>query len=211
MHAYAGRDHEISAGDRDRRDVRVRSRLEEVMNRSLTTAMALVALASGVGFAQAPTTAADSLAVTIAIYTAAFGNGTQTAHTGKLPEVVCVRGITTTPLDRPMGRVESELDPPAEVVAALQKDRTLLVRPMSACRREQRRPEAGSMSLIVDTLSGKRGISISVSTPVFGPSGTFTFTTGYYEGMRSSGGWTCEGRRERSAWVVTKCEMRWIS
>jgi hypothetical protein len=173
--------------------------------------MVLVAIATGVGCAQGPSTAADSLALTLTIYATAFTNGTQTAHADRLPEVVCVRGLTTSALDRPLGRTESEQDPPAAVLTALRKDRALLVRPMSACRREPLRAGTGSMSLVVDTLTGKRGISISASTPVFRPSGTFTFTTSYYQGGRSAGGWTCEGRRERDAWVVTKCELGWIS
>ena len=181
------------------------------MNRRAMTAVAILAITPGLGSAQEPKSAADTLALTLTIYTAAFTNGTQTAHAAAAPELVCVRGLTTHPLDQPLARMESQLDPPAAVLNALQKDRALLVRPMSACRREPLRPGTGSMSLVVDTLTGKRGISISASTPVFGPSGTFFFTTGYYEHGRSAGGWTCEGRRERDSWVITKCEMRWIS
>jgi hypothetical protein len=146
-----------------------------------------------------PTTGADSLALMNAIYLVALSNGTQTAHAATGPEVVCARGL------RP------DSDPPAAVIDALQKDRSLLIRPMSACIQEPVRSTRDG-SLVVDTLTGKRGISISVTEPVFAADGSFKFDTGYYQHGLSSAGWTCFGRRRSDqAWEVTRCTMNWIS
>ena len=141
----------------------------------------------------------DSLAMTIAIYTTAFTNGTGTAHGAAQPEVVCVRGFA------------ARTDPPAEVIAALQKDRTMLVRPMSVCRVDPLSGAARSVSLVVDTLTGKRGISIGVSSLVVSDNGSFTFRTGYYQHGLSAASYKCEGRRDRGAWIVTGCTLEWIS
>lgn len=144
-------------------------------------------------------TSGDSLAMMIAAYTTAFTNGTGTAHGAAKPEVVCVQGLA------------ARSDPPAEVVAALQKDRTMLVRPMSGCRIEPLSGATRSVSLVVDTLTGKRGISIGVSSLVVSDDGSFTFRTGYYQHGLSAASYKCEGRRDRGAWVVTACKLEWIS
>jgi hypothetical protein len=82
---------------------------------------------------------------------------------------------------------------------------------MSACTTEPLRG-ASAPSLVVDTLTGKRGISISATDPVFEDDGTFTVETHYYQNGLSSAGWECRGRRvidER--WEITTCKMLWIS
>jgi hypothetical protein len=174
----------------------------------------MVAMA-GVAQAQ-PVSAADSLALSITVYNAAFRNGVETAYRAPL---VCVRGLRPPP-DPGDGPRESfqkrqvaTADPPLAVLAALQKDRAMIVRPMSACRTEPLGEfnRSISTSLVVDTLTGERGISISASMPVFAKDGTFSFVTEYYQHGLSGGGWRCEGRRERDAWIIVKCTELWIS
>lgn len=143
----------------------------------------------------------DSLALLIAVYGAAFSNGTRTAHAAALPELVCIRGIGPA------------VDPPAGVLEAMRRGRTILVRPMSVCRVEPPgadRRQSGN-SLVIDTLTGKRGISIHASAPKFDSDSTFSFDTDYYQHGLSAGGFTCIGRRERGTWVVMRCDLRWIS
>src|SRR5687768_16914224 len=72
----------------------------------------------------APTNAADSLELTVAIFRAAIAHGTRTAQPAPLPRLVC------------LGRIGGwDEDPPIGVVDALQQIDTLIVRPVSACRR----------------------------------------------------------------------------
>lgn len=150
--------------------------------------------------AQGPTTRADSVALVIAIYGVAFTNGTQTAHAATLPDLVCVQG------PRP------GVDPPRAVLDALQRDRSLLVRPMSACKTEPLGGATRGISLVVDTLTGKRGISVSAGEPKFEADGSFTVETGYYQHGLSGAGWLCRGRRRSDqGWEITSCTMRWIS
>jgi hypothetical protein len=168
--------------------------------RILTVVALLGETAPALAQAQGPTTAADSMALAITIYSVALSNGTETAHAASLPEVVCVGGV------RP------GVDPPRAVIDALQENRTLLVRAGSACRTEPLIAKR-SVSLVVDTLTGKRGISIFANEPTFAGDDTFTFNTGYYQHGLSGGGWTCKGRRrsDRQGWEVLTCTLTWIS
>src|SRR5687768_311372 len=86
--------------------------------------------------------AADTLALAVTIFRVAFSNGTQTAHAAAQPELVCV------------GRASELGDPPTAVIDSLQSGRTLLVRPISACRREPLGRSTRGVSLMVDTLTG---------------------------------------------------------
>jgi hypothetical protein len=115
----------------------------------------LVLASAPAAHAQGPTSAADSLALMQAIYRVAFSNGTQTAHAAALPELVCVKGQPPN------------TDPPQVVLDTLQAGRVLLVRPMSACTIDPRVTARSSTSLVVDTLTGKRGISIAAAAPKF--------------------------------------------
>jgi hypothetical protein len=144
-----------------------------------------------------PVSAADSLELFKAIYAVAFTNGTGTAHSAKLPDVVCVQGYPPA------------TDPPPSIITALQENRTLIVRKFSACTMA---PMTASESRVIDTLTGKRGISISVSALVFTDADNFTVNTGYYQHGLSAAGWTCVGRRTSDRrWEITRCTMRWIS
>jgi hypothetical protein len=165
------------------------------------TAALIAALVPTIANAQidAPQTHADSIALAIAVYGVALSNGTQTSHGSVQPELVCVRGVTPAK------------DPPAEVIAALQENRTLLVRPMSAFKTE---PLGRSINqaLVVDTLTGKRAVSISTGAPEFELDGSFKVETAYYEHGLSAGGWLCKGKRRADrTWQVTTCTMLWIS
>ena len=142
----------------------------------------------------APASAADSLALTIAIFRAATAHGTRRAHAAPLPRLVClVRGRTWT------------LDPPAEVVAALQRIDTLLVRPMSACRPE---PGPRRTAILADRITGRRGISIWASAPRFTRGdGSFEVDLGYGEHELSAALWKCTGRKRDGKWEVTACNV----
>jgi hypothetical protein len=74
----------------------------------------------------------------------------------------------------------------------------MLIRPISACRTEPLRGSRRGVPLVVDTVTGKRGISVSASEPVFASDGTFTVEMRYYEHGLSAAGWTCTGRRRSS-------------
>ena len=147
-----------------------------------------------------PQTRADSISLAIAIYEVAVSNGTQTAHSDAKAALVCVGGF------------QRATDPPAEVLEALRARRTLLIRPLSACKREPLGSESGGGSLVVDTLTGARGISVSSTAPVFDAEGVFVVNTRYYEAGLSAGEWRCRGRRRPDgAWAITTCTMLWIS
>ena len=148
-----------------------------------------------------PRTYSDSLALAISIYSVALTNGTQTAHAADHAQLVCVKGT------------QPNADPPAAVLAALQSNRTLLIRPMSACRQEPLGgPAPRGASLVVDTLTGKRGIWVSAGVPVFNADGTFGVETRYYQHGLSGAGWQCRGkRRSDGGWEITTCTMLWIS
>jgi hypothetical protein len=150
--------------------------------------------------AQGPGTRADSLALAIAIYEVAVSNGTQTAHADTTPALVCVGGN------------QPATDPPAEVLEALRARRTLLIRPLSACKTEPLSREGWGRSLVVDTLTGARGISVSATAPTFGAKSAFVFNTHYYQNGLSAGEWQCRGkRRSDGGWAITTCTMLWIS
>ena len=148
---------------------------------------------------QRPTTLADSLALELAIYTTALNNGEATAHAAADPDVICVERWHPDPDLRP------------STFEALRKDRTILIRPMSACIRDQPGPGQSGLSLFVDTLTGTRGISIWAGRPNFMFDGTFTFPTNYYQHGRSGAIWTCTGRRlDVEQWEISSCKMQLI-
>lgn len=183
----------------DRRAAMDRQRLQLTLRRTIIAAMALM-IPGSAGAQDLRRSATDSLALAVTIYRVAFSNGTQTAHGVAKPELVCVRGNPWT------------ADPPLAIVDSLQRGTTHLLRPNSACRQDRPTSAARGVSLVVDTLTGKRGISIAASEPVFSADGTFTFETNYYEHGLSSASWDCSGRRvgpER--WEIVACRLTRIS
>ena len=149
-----------------------------------------------------PVSRADSLELSTVIFRTAIEHATRTSYRAPHPRLVCLAA----------GEQRSA-DPFPEVIAALQSIDSLVVRPMSACRREPLGSFAASTRtpLVVDTLTGKRGIMISASNPRFADDGTLTVEVGYYEHGLSSAGWTCTGRRQSIGWAITTCRMTRIS
>ncbi|MBL0171316.1 MAG: hypothetical protein IPP90_11390 [Gemmatimonadaceae bacterium] len=167
---------------------------------AMAVAIGLASCMSATVRAQGPTTMADSMALAITIYGVAFTNGTQTAHAATQPELVCVQGP------------DPGVDPPRVVIDALQQGRAMLLRPMSACKVMLLGAAPRGTSLVVDTLTGKRGISVSVGEPSFATDGSFTVATGYYQHGLSAASWVCKGRRRSDqSWEITSCTMQWIS
>ncbi len=144
-------------------------------------------------------TAADSALIETVVYTTALLNGTGTAHASDGPEVICVAGWSPT------------ADPTPSVIELLQRVRASLVRPKSACYVEPLLLGQGGKSLVVDSLTRKRGISISVSFPTIEADSTLVFETGYYQNGLSSAGWRCRSRRTADHWEVAECQLLWIS
>ncbi len=160
----------------------------------------LAAAASSDAQVMRPWTSADRTALTVAIYARALANGMRTAHAAAPPEGVCVQGM------RP------RTDPSEAVINAHRKDGEILVRPMSACVTEGLGGEPPGASLVIDTLTGKRGIRISATAPTFNVDGTFTFQTRYYQNGRSAGDWRCAGRRRgMRQWEIISCRLERIS
>jgi|GEM_PF-6526492 len=155
-----------------------------------------VACAAG-AHAQAPRTAADSLAAMTVMYKKAVDNGMRTAHAAQKPTLICVAGFQNAP-------------PPA-LLAALSKSDGLLFRAASACRIEPVRSPSTGQSLVVDTLTGRRGIEIRVTQVSFGESGALFFQTHYYENGRSAADWDCTGARRGETWEIVSCLMTRIS
>jgi hypothetical protein len=139
-----------------------------------------------------PTSAADSLNLTIAIYRAATAQGTSTALPAPLPRLVC------------LGRFGAwNADPPAGVLTALQQIDTLLVRPISACRHQ---PAPRRTPTLTDTLTGRRGIAVWASEPRFARGdGSFEVDLGYGEHGLSAAVWKCTGRKRDGRWEVSAC------
>ena len=157
-----------------------------------------VVTASSVGAqSAAPQSRVDSAALMTALYRTAFANGARTAHALERPALVCVGGASG--------------DPSAAIVAALADSTPLLVRPRSACRVEPLSSPSTGKSLVVDTLTGRRGVVITVDGLAFDANGAFTFRTTYYENGSSAADWDCAGRRVGARWEVTSCRMSRIA
>jgi hypothetical protein len=143
-------------------------------------------------------TTSDSVALLTAIYGTALNNGLRTAHASERPELVCVDGLRGSLLDA--------------VVAALRDSTQRLVRPALACRVEPLRASPRtSRSLVVDTLTGARGILIRATLPQLADNGSFTFSTTYYEHGLSGADWECAGQRRGQVWTIVSCILTRIS
>ena len=161
--------------------------------RNFAIAIILVAAYTAGAHAQAPRTATDSLAAMTVMYTKAVDNGMRTAHAAEKPTLICVGGFRN--------------GPPPGLLAALSNSGGLLIRAASACRIEPLRSPSTGQSLVVDTLSGRRGIEIRVSHVAFGESGALFFRTHYYENGRSGADWDCTGARRGETWEIVSCLM----
>ena len=139
----------------------------------------------------------DTASLWIELYRKALDLGLRTAHASEEPVLVCVAGVD--------GRIL------ASVVDALAESTTLLVRPNSACRQEPLFSAPRGRSLVVDTLTGRRGIQIRADGLNVDSTGGFTMRLSYYEHGLSSAFWRCRGQRTATKWEVTECTMTSIS
>ena len=142
-------------------------------------------------------TAPDSIALLTAVYGTALNNGLRTAHANERPALVCVDGLSGSRLDA--------------VLAALRDSTQRLVRPASACRVEPRRGSPRGRSLVVDTLTGARGIMIRAALLHLVDDRSVTFTTTYYEHGLSGADWVCIGQRRGRLWTIVSCTLTRIS
>ncbi len=147
-----------------------------------------------------PLSEADSLQLAIVIFTTAVEHGTRTSYRASHPRLVCVAH-----------GVREWTDPPEAVLAHLREIDSLIVQPISACEQQPLDNAPPGPPLIVDPLTGRRGIRVSASDPRFAADGSFTVELGYYEHGLSAAGWTCTGRRLDGGWEITECRMDWIS
>ena len=157
----------------------------------------LAAACAAGAHAQAPRTAADSLAAMTVTYRQAVDNGMRTAHASEKPTLICVAGF--------------ENGPPPALLAAMNNSDGLLYRASSACRIEPLRSPSTGRSLVVDTLTGRRGLEVRVSRVTFGANGSLLFQTSYYENGRSAADWDCIGARRGETWEIVSCRMTRIS
>jgi len=127
-----------------------------------------------------------------------------TAHGAEPPQVVCVAIDTVAAAEGPF----KFIDPPASVIANLQRGRSLLIRASSACRRlPPDAPRRARTSLIEDVKTGKRGIRVWMRTPQSAGPQTFAVDVGYDEHMLSGGWWRCTMRKRSGAWEVAGCQL----
>ena len=146
--------------------------------------------------AQGSLTTADSVSLLIAAYGTALNNGLRTAA-DKQPGVVCVDGLSDSLRD--------------DVLTALRDSTQRLLRPVLACRVEPLRSSVRGRSLVVDTLTGNRGIIIHATILQMADNGTFAFRTSYYEHGSSGADWNCEGQKRGQFWAVVSCRLTRIS
>lgn len=142
-------------------------------------------------------TNADSVALLTAIYGTALNNGLRTAHANERPSLVCVDGLSGPILDA--------------VLLALRDSTSRLLRSAVGCRVEPLRGTRDGKALVVDTLTGARGILIRANLTTVADDGTFAFRTSYYENGLSGGDWDCTGERRGKVWAVTFCRLTRIS
>ena len=144
------------------------------------------------------------------VFRAAFREGLYTAHADARPELVCV-GIDPNPRFEGGHLVRPLVDPPASVVTSLQEGRSTLVRPRSACVLTERATSYPRTSRVQDTISGKRGIFVTVNAPEQLADSTLSVRFSYYEHEVSAGWWKCTVRKRTAGWEVVRCEMLGIS
>jgi len=147
----------------------------------------------------APTSAADSLELAIVILRSAIQNGVTTAYPATLPRLVCVATL------------DPRADPPPSALPMLASPDSFVIRPQSACRVDSLPSSLTEQPLILDTLTGQRGIEVSASNPTFLQDGSFVVRLYYYEHGLSSAAWTCTGRRVASGWQIESCTLNWVS
>lgn len=156
--------------------------------------------------AASPVTADTALIA--AILRTAVREALYTAHGAEPPQVVCVAIDTVAAAEGPFKLI----DPPASVIADLQHGRSLLIRASSACRMlPPEAPRGRRTRLIVDGVTGKRGIKVWMRTPQPVGAQTFTVEVGYDEHELSGGWWRCTMRKRSGTWEVAGCQLLGIA
>jgi hypothetical protein len=153
---------------------------------------------------RSPVGATDT-AMMAAIFRTAVREGLYTAHGANAPALVCIGLAGSAPL-RP-DYLERLVDPPITLVRALQRSRTLDIRPSSTCGIERQEGAPRHTSLVADRRTGKRGILVWVQDPLRQPDGTYVVEFGYFEHGLSAGEWKCTVRRRPSGWEVAPCTL----
>jgi hypothetical protein len=181
--------------------------LRGIDNRNhMTRGIACTVVAVVFAFGCRPAARASSAAqpdLVVAVLQTAIRYALDTAYR---PEVVCVSDLN----DGRAGEAR-ELDPPAAVLSRLTVPRDILLRPISGCRQEPlSRPV--NRQLVVDTLTGKRGLRVRATAPIFTSRTSFTVRLGYYQGGLSAAEWICDGTVSRDSGVeITRCKLDWVS
>jgi hypothetical protein len=156
------------------------------------------------------TRVAEDTAFLGAVFRTAFREGLYTAHGADTPQLVCV-GVDPNTNFEGGDWLRRLVDPPPSVIADLQRGRSILVRPRSACVVLARGSAADRTSRVQDTISGKRGILVYVNMPEQLADSTLAVRFAYYEHGLSAGWWKCTVRRRDSGWEVARCELLGIS
>jgi len=169
---------------------------------------ALLLVGDLAGAQPAASTVRADTALIAAILRTAVREALYTAHGAQPPQVVCVAIDTVAAAEGPFKFV----DPPASVIADLQRGRSLLIRASSACRMlppDASRPPR--TPLVVDGVTGKRGIRVWMRTPQWAGPQTFTVQVGYDEHELSGGWWRCTMRKRSGSWEVAGCQLLGIA
>ena len=147
-------------------------------------------------------------ALIAAILRTAVREALYTAHGAEPPQVVCVAIDTVAAAEGPFKFV----DPPASVLADLQRGRSLPIRASSACRMlPPDAPRRARTPVIEDVKTGKRGIRVWMRTPQSAGPQTFAVKVGYEEHELSAGWWRCTMRKRSGTWEVAGCQLLGIA
>jgi len=147
-------------------------------------------------------------ALIAAVLRTAVREALYTAHGAEPPQVVCVAIDTVVAAEGPFKLI----DPPASVIADLQRGRSLLIRASSACRMlSPDAPRGRRTPLIEDVKTGKRGIRVWMRTPKPAGAQTFAVNVGYDEHELSGGWWRCTMRKRSGTWEVAGCQLLGIA
>jgi hypothetical protein len=171
---------------------------------------ALGALLLVAGTAQAHPAASPvrgDTALIAAILRTAVREALYTAHGAEPSQVVCVAIDSVADAEGPFKLI----DPPASVIADLQRGRSLPIRASSTCRRLPPDASRPRTPLFVDGVTGKRGIRVWMRTPHPAGPETFAVNVGYDEHELSGGWWRCTMRERSGASEVAGCQLLGIA
>lgn len=190
-----GRERIRVAAERSRQTATMMIRLGQ-----LGIALLLGCGGAGAGHEVGSAAQAGGLELTEVVFRSAVEHALRTASREPAPRLVC------------LSRSEREaIDPSPAVVASLQRVDSLVVRPISGCRFDAVNRWMTGHPLMLDTLTGQRGIKVWAAEPRVLEDRTFTVDIGYYAHGRSAAHWVCQGRRGSAGWEVSDCQLVRIS